>query len=164
LIWYRVLLPIGPGEVVFYAGVDQRAGQVTIVNGEERLKVPMIQEGGGLVMDFGHYDSRLVLKPAAGARKDSGGHLQGAWTVTRRGGKQATVPALAYRVDKPDARARYPLPGPRNAAPVARIWKADFGQSGPAKIVLTERGNIVGGTIMTATGDYRFWPEIARDP
>ncbi len=114
-------------------------------NGPETIEVATSIDENSLIVDFPHYDSRLVLEP-----NDTGSKASGSWTKTRGAGKQAVMEAVAHR--------RSPaFDGDVNAF-TAR-WRIEFADADEPAVGIfeTDEGNgRIRGTILTTTGDYRF--------
>ncbi len=119
-------------------------------NGVERIEVPDTRlEGGELVLDFPHYDSRVTAQP-----NGNGTRLEGLWRKRRT--NVAWVEMKFTAVARPPGGM--PAVGSRAAEQVAGRWAVDFsGSSDPAVGVFEAQADGgVRGTFLTALGDYRF--------
>ncbi|RMH25117.1 MAG: TlpA family protein disulfide reductase [Planctomycetota bacterium] len=173
--WFRATLRIDDEhEIPFFLWLPGDDEQDAIIrNGAEDIPVAFDRDGGRIVLDFPHYDSRIE------ATSDGAG-LRGTWRKQRREGV-AEMAFAAMPARRHDALHRFlqiPLliPGeteeaePPGSAAAFRL-AVEFAESGPAVAVLnrvkpslarrTQDGGMgyvtpVAGTIQTTTGDYRF--------
>lgn len=147
-----------------------RAGDAllaTIVNGGERIAVPLVaaRGDGALELGFPHYDARIVASVS-----DDGRRLDGEWVKRRGADAWARLPFAAQAGAAPRFPAHAPgeegalgrAPagglGPADAAPpIDGTWRIDFasGEAPAVGVLASADGYGVEGTILTTLGDYR---------
>lgn len=138
--------------------------RATILNGDERITVPVVSvapvwEGDTrveeLTLDFPHYDSRVVAR-----LDESGRHLSGRWRKLR-GPDSFTEMDFAATLLPADAA---PTSGVADPGALVGRWAARFASDeAPSVAVLRAAGPQTGplatplrGTFLTPTGDYRW--------
>ncbi len=121
----------------------------TLVNGSERIAIPAVRLAAGrLVLDIDHYDATLEA-----AVEEGGATLRGTWRKRRGPTRTAELPFVARHGAAPR------FPGERSdPTPVVGRWAIDFGSDELPSVGIFEAGpdRTVRGTILTATGDYRY--------
>lgn len=148
--WHAWLESPG-GELPFALDLERDAAGAlgaTIWNGAEAIEVTEVAwTDGELLLGFPHYDSRIR------ARLDDSGRLSGEWEKRRGAERFGRLPFHAA----PGASARFPELAAAETTDVAGRWAVDFERDAlPAVAVLEQDGSSVTGTVLTATGDYRF--------
>jgi thiol-disulfide isomerase/thioredoxin len=130
------------GLELWQEGTELRAA---VRNPPESIPVPAVRiEGAELVLDFPHYDSRIRATIA-----DEGRTLSGTWEKRRSKERWTRMDFSA------SSAATEPLAS--SYADVSGRWAVDFeSDDQPAVALFEQRGTSLGGTILTATGDYRF--------
>ncbi len=145
--WRGVLMSPG-GELPFGLVIGPSS---YIVNGAERAPIEGVsRDGNKLVLSFDRYDATIEATLSA-----DGKTMKGVWRKTSGKAKQSTLQfratrGVSYRF-KPEAAKHDPA--------IAGSWAMTFTDKdgdyrGVAKLVA--KGGEVSGTIMTATGDYRY--------
>ncbi len=159
-IW-RAWIESPGGDLPFQLVIDDSNDELRaqIGNGTEWIDVPSVTlDGATLVFDMPHYDSRFNLTPG----KD--GVWNGRWKKRRGVDKWADMFVHATRNDArrfidfdADEHARHASFGGR--------WAVDFESSDDPAVAVFEQepgSDVVYGTILTTTGDYRFLAGNAR--
>ncbi len=135
------------------SAIGEPAWQAWIINGGERIAVPVVHvEGGRVLLEIDYYDSRITAKMAEG-----GTELDGVWKKQGKGGKWTEMTFHAVAGRKP----RFLPPVERAIRPDDRIdgrWRVEFSKSEEPAVGIfeTHPGGTATGTFMTTTGDYRF--------
>lgn len=153
-LWRGVLQSPG-GELPFGIEITGKGNDLkaSIINGREKADTSSITVNGQEVeIQFDWYDAQVTAK-----LDDSGNSMQGEWRKTVSGGKSSVLPFIAQK----GYSYRFSL---KSRAPAGR-----FDITGPWHVVFTDedgkteafgefeqKGQIVSGTFLTATGDYRF--------
>jgi peroxiredoxin len=148
-VWRASLLREDGNHIIFNLDVQQQKGKTIlyVVNGLERMLVKDVSSiKDSLFIDMPVFESSFKLKIIS---KDS---LAGTW-IKRGSVKDLEMPFTAT------AKQNYrfaPVNG--NAAQnVEGKWKIDFQKGGtPAIGNFSQKGNVVTGSILTSSGDYRF--------
>ena len=158
-MWRGVLQSPG-GELPFGIAIDKIKGiySAKIVNGIERVDTSnVIISGDNLLINFDWFDAKIKAK-----LKD--GKLIGHWTKTASGkNKSSSLPFVAtpeywYRFTQELNHAKI--------TSVSGTWKVVFSdEDGESKAVaeFSQEGQIVNGTFLTATGDYRYLSGVANN-
>ena len=154
--WRGVLSSPG-GELPFLMEIEPGEGNpsdfsVSVVNGDERISLSGRLEDRKVSIPFPHYDAELTATLDEEART-----MSGIWSKALRTGARSTLPFLAVpgpglRFEpRPDAEERDP-------EAFAGRWRVLFDDSETPAVGVFEAGKSgrVSGTILTATGDYRF--------
>lgn len=123
-----------------------------LINGRERIQIPEVRDGNGLVLGFPHYDSELRLEVGTGKRG-----IHGEWIKRRGKGKETRM-----RVESRKLGPRFAMKqvaGASDAWPHGR-YRVTFAKSkDPAVGVFAfdknPRTNCT-GTFLTTLGDYRY--------
>lgn len=150
--WRATVLTKG-GELPFTLELLEVEGNyaAVIVNGPERLEIDdVVLAGDELTLSLPLYDSRIVARV-----HDDGRRLEGSWTRTRKDGP-ATVRFEAKAGELPRFA---PDPSAGEATTdVAGRWSMKFASSDDLAVGIFEREDdgTVTGTVLTATGDYRY--------
>jgi len=128
---------------------------IHILNASERMEVRTIRvKKDSVYIEMPFFESAFYF------RKEKNGRLTGEW---RKGGARATtiMPAVAI----PNNSVRFE----KGAPPVAQLtgkWEMSFfqpnGSPSPAIAQLEQKGDLLTGSILTPTGDYRFLEGIVR--
>jgi len=150
-IWRAVLFTPG-GELPFQLKIEEQKGNFsfTIINGKEHMQLGEVTlKNDSVIVQFPVYESELRLKI------NSAQHLEGVFNnLTRL--THASIRLDAKFTDQP----RFPL---KSAAPpksVAGKWSVTFSpdtkDSSAAVGVFEQNKNLVTGTFLTTSGDYRF--------
>lgn len=154
---WRASLASPGGELRFFIDVERDASEdlhVFLVNPPERIEVPQVSiEAGELVLDMPHYDSTIRAKIAK-----NGDELAGTWTK-RSGAERWTRMGFAAYDDNSFCKLASP-----GGIDVTGRWAVRFASEpdsavaifdSPAEVTYLGSHGIV-GTILTATGDYRY--------
>ncbi len=159
-LWLGVLQSPG-GELPF--GIDIAANNgiysAKIINGEERVDTSKVTlNNNQLTIEFSWFDARIQ----ATLSKD-GQNLTGNWSKTASGkDQQSSLPFVATR----DYSQRFiQESNPEDPTSVAGNWEVTFSDEDGESIAVAEfsqAGNIVNGTFLTPTGDYRFLSGVAN--
>ncbi len=124
--------------------------QAFLLNPPERIPVPHVEwDGETLLLELPHYNSRIR------ATRGADGALSGEWTKVRGKDRIARVPFRAV----PGGAGRFPSTAPSAATNVAGRWSVDFAEDEPLSVAILEQdaaSALVTGTVLTATGDYRY--------
>lgn len=152
--WRAVLTSPG-GELPFTLTVEDEGGWLRAVaqNGEERAPFSGIRiDGRQVVFELDFYDAEIE------STLGEDGHLEGRWRKTTDDG-DSTLPFKAVKDDTSRFLATdRPAPGGAPAS-VAGAWSVEFTDedgSETARAELEQQGDVLTGTFLTATGDYRF--------
>jgi thiol-disulfide isomerase/thioredoxin len=150
-----------PGSPAIETAFDlERSGtayRATILNGTERIEVPVVErEGYTLRLGFPHYDSALELTLTD--QVDERTRAQGVWRVDRGTPGVAEVAVQAEPVSWGQGTRRPAIAVDRDAVrTVGGRWAMDFEVSGTGigvfEVTLTGAAS---GTVLTPTGDYRY--------
>ncbi len=149
--WRAVLASPG-GELPFTLDVSATGDELHAVirNGDEEAPLSSLdRQGNRVTLGFDWYDSEITAE-----LDESGERMVGRWRKTAPEG-DSVLPFTAVRGD---SRRFLPTPG-EPAASVGGHWAIEFrDQDGtfPGRGELEQRGGRVTGTMLTATGDYRF--------
>lgn len=137
-----------------------------IVNGEERSEIPAVTWAEGkLTLSIDDYDSTIEA-----AVSEDGKVMEGWWKKRRGLEKWGEARFSATAGDQP----RFALPPakperggePTDPLPLAERWRVSFeGDADPAVGVFSmdTKSNVVRGTFLTSTGDYRYLAGEYRD-
>jgi len=117
-----------------------------LINDPERIPVPhVLWDGESLLLSIDHYDSKIEAKL-------QGQRLVGSWNKVRGKDKLARVPFWAERPSKTQTPKRAVLS--RN---IAGRWAMNFSSDELGSVgIFTQQGEQVRGTVLNATGDYRY--------
>lgn len=148
-IWRASLVRDDGNNIIFNLDVEQRNGRTTlyIVNGKERMEVKDVRTvGDSLFVEMPVFESSFKLKVVS---TDS---LAGTWT--KRGSvRDLNMPFTA------SARQKFRF-APVNGDATANVsgkWKIQFAKGKELALGnFTQQGNVVNGSILTPTGDYRY--------
>lgn len=144
----QLALPGGPARFGMEIAREADALRVTLINGSERIAVPVATfDDGRLALEFPAYNNRVDARLVDG-------ELTGSVTLVKRYGKTQIIPFTA-------------MPGSREAGQVIPAaqdisgrWEVGFvdqeGERYPAVGEFQQRGNRLFGTFLTQTGDYRY--------
>ncbi|AHJ96796.1 TlpA disulfide reductase family protein [Hymenobacter swuensis] len=159
--WRGVLSAQGQ-EIPFLFDVAQDGGKptVTLRNGEERLKLDEISSAGdSTTIRLGVFDAALVV------RADGADKLKGTW-VKYDGKEPYRVPFAATKGEQ----QLFSLEGskaPHSSFKIAGNWATTFqdagGESYQAVGVFQQNKEMVSGTFLTSTGDYRYLDGIVKN-
>lgn len=144
-------LPFGL-EIVAPATDDKPGGLTAfLINGEERLEVPVVRwEGDELVLSMDYYDAHLRAKVSEGGKR-----LDGEFTKQRA----SEVARMPFHATAGDA-SRFPkaLPRDRHLRKIdTRRWSVNFTlDPDPATLVLDGSQETATATLLTTTGDWRY--------
>lgn len=168
---YRAEIVVAEGksvafELAFPHGIGN-SDHVLIRNGAEVIRAPLARRtiagsewaGELQTIEFPHYDSYIVFQlnqgilwggmPPLGSIP-----LVGQWHLTRRDGH---VAKLQFRAAPGESSVpRYPRASAAESPPLAKTWRMDFEQSGPARGECDTVKDEVRCTVLTPTGDYRY--------
>lgn len=154
--WRGVLSSPG-GELPFLMEIAPGEGNpgefaLIVANGEERIPLAGRLEGRKVSIPFPHYDAEITATLDEDARI-----LSGLWSKALRTGGRSTLP---FEAEHGPARRFEPRSDASEggAEAFAGRWRVLFEDADtPAVGVFEAREDgRVGGTILTATGDYRF--------
>ena len=158
--WRGVLQSPG-GELPFGIEITEENGTYTtkILNGPERVDTSNTTfENNQLQIDMSWFDAVIKAQLIDGGKK-----LSGTWTKTASGkNKSASLPFSASR--NYEYRFKQEL-NKAKATDVAGSWKVIFSdEDGNSKAVaeFSQEEQIVNGTFLTATGDYRYLAGVAN--
>ena len=149
-VWRAVLASPG-GDLPFALSVEDGPEGLTahaLSAGEEEPFSAVRQEGENVTFEVSWYDSEIE------ARFVSADRLEGGWRKTAAGGEDSRLAFTAER----GSDVRFEVVEPAGFD-VSGDWTAEFvDEDGtfPARAELEQSGDRVTGTILTATGDYRF--------
>lgn len=132
-----------------------KSGRLTAViqNGEEEIAVETLAVDNYLILDFPHYDSKIMLTAKPGET------AEGHWQKTRGLEETASLVCTAMRQGSSLATPATPnVPPATLGKPFLGRFEVKFADDAePAVAVFREAGNkSIGGTFMTTTGDYRY--------
>ncbi len=159
--WRGVLQSPG-GELPFGIEITKKNGiySTKILNGPERVDTSSTTfENNHLQISMSWFDAIIEARMIDGGRK-----LSGTWTKTTSGkNKSSSLPFTASR--NYEYRFQQELKQPKDT-PVTGSWKVVFSdENSDSKAVaeFSQQGQIVNGTFLTATGDYRYLAGVAND-
>ncbi len=159
--WRGVLQSPG-GELPFGIEITNENGSYTtkILNGPERVDTSSTTfENNHLQINMSWFDAVIEAKMIDGGKK-----LSGKWKKTASGkDKSSSLPFTAsrqyeYRFNQELNQAK--------ATPINGSWKvifADEDSETKAVAEFSQQGQIVNGTFLTATGDYRYLAGVANN-
>lgn len=162
---FRAVLASPGGDLPFFlrlARAGEESWTAVVLNGSEEVPASAVRvDDHGVEIRFDHYDS--VITAAWSAPE---GTMKGTWE--RQAGRER--PKMAFRAE-PGASHRFDPPakhgGGEQAEPrVEGAWDATFTddkESFPARAEFSQAGDLVTGTFLTPTGDYRFLAGDYRD-
>ncbi len=148
-------LPGGRAPFGLELGRDGAGHRATLINGQERVRVPEAAVADGRVtLTFPAYNNRIEAEWAEG-------RLTGTLTLVKRYGKEQRIPFAAVpgtaAPSQPQATAEVDVSG---------RWEVSFtepdGNQHPAVGEFAQRGNRLFGTFLTETGDYRYLEGTVR--
>ncbi|MBT8135681.1 MAG: TlpA family protein disulfide reductase [Gammaproteobacteria bacterium] len=149
---WRGVLTLPGGELPFSLQLKQDGTEwmAVLVNGDERVEVTDVT--------VNEQQMTLVL-PAFNTRIDArrdGAGFSGTLTLVKRAGKQQHIPFVA----RPGEEYRFLRVQPESYVDVDGRWAVTFreddGSESEAIAEFEQTGNVVEGTFLTPTGDYRF--------
>ncbi|MDZ4774945.1 MAG: HEAT repeat domain-containing protein [Planctomycetota bacterium] len=148
-------LDTAAGPLNFQLDIERGASGPTavVVNGVERIDVPLTIDDANVVFEFPHYAAKLT------ARFDATGKtLVGEWSKRAGPDTQRTLPFHAVWTPKYSREAV--VTAPDRLPDVSGRWRVTFAKDpDPAVAIFTggpaTRG-AVDGTFLTSTGDYRY--------
>ncbi|MFC1492965.1 peroxiredoxin family protein [candidate division KSB1 bacterium] len=157
---WRAALETPGGDLPFMIEIEESSDGNTdayIINGEERIMFTSLTLTESS-MEFGidHYDSYITAEI-----DESGTKLSGTWT---RRGMSGNNTVMNFSAEK-RVTERFAIDRTREAAETAEKdvsgdWIVDFierdGGTSPSAGIFKQNGNIVTGTFLTTTGDYRY--------
>jgi len=128
--------------------------QLTVINGDERLKVTDVKfVGDSVFIKMPLFDSEFKLQLAVTG--DGKNYLSGKW-IKHLGIKDATMDFIA----ESGAGWRFFKDGAAPAYNISGRWSAIFGDDGAKKDTTVgefkQEGTKLTGTFLTTTGDYRY--------
>jgi len=143
------------GELPFMLRLEKQgdAWHAQIVNGKERLTVPVVEvKDGKVVLNIDYYDSHIEARLT-----EDGKRMDGQW---RKKGKGTDWSKLEFHATA-GARPRFDVDADTATYRRGQIdgtWRVDFSKSDEPAVGLFEvRPDFTAtGTFMTTTGDYRF--------
>jgi len=148
---WRAWLESPGGELPFALEIERTDGQLsaTFGNGEEKIVVPLSRiEGGDIVFDIPHYDSRITARIAP-----LGTRLDGEWR--KRSGVERWTSLRFHAVS--GQAPRFTSRGAGDAALISGRWAVQFeSEPDPAVAILRPSPGGVEGTFLTSTGDFRW--------
>lgn len=157
---WRAWLDSPGGELPFGLELREVAGELTatIRNAAERIEIPRVERRGQLlILAMDHYDSRIEA-----LLDESGREMTGTWSkAIGPGGESCRLAFRAIAGSSPRFRSRPAqpsvLPGDASVEVQGR-WRVQFdGEDDPAVgIFWTRPDQVVEGTFLTTTGDYRY--------
>ena len=130
-----------------------------LVNGAERTRVPKVDvTDDGFVLHWDYYDAKIeaTISEIPGDVRHT---VAGTWTKRRNATEWATM-KLSGTLLWPEAQQAAPVRGDTRS-PVAGRWAMQFAQEQERSILLLEgpppgeAANVLNGTVLTTTGDYR---------
>ncbi len=123
---------------------DQRSYHIELINGEERIPIDEVYVlGDSLFVTMNLFDAQIKAQ----IRKD---RLNGKWCKNYSPGYE-----LAFTARLGDAQRFYPAQAP--AIDVEGTWLVDFEDDSLESVgVFEQDGNLLSGTFLTSTGDYRY--------
>ncbi len=128
---------------------------VHVINGTEQVPVGEVTlaQDGSLSLVFPAFNNRID------ARLSSPSAMSGQLQLVKRGGELQQMPFEAHHGYAPKARFS-PSPAVGDAGPVGGRWAVEFteedGTRTQAVAEFQQQGQVVTGTVMTPTGDYRY--------
>jgi peroxiredoxin len=156
---YRGSLQVPGGEIPFGLVIEQQAeaARAWLVNGPERVPVTEVAVNGDeITMLMPGFEHRLTA-----TRHD--GQLTGELFMVKAKGQRQHIPFTAVRGAAPRF---FPAPG-TPGGDVSGRWSATFTGDGGASYIavgeFAQQGDVVSGTFLTPTGDYRFLNGELRD-
>ncbi len=133
----------------------QRSGWVAwIINGPERIRVPVVTVGDGKVtLSIDYYDSTITATIS-----ESGKRLDGKWRKKSKGDKWNELDFHATAGNQPRFPTDLDAIRPDPTVSIDGEWRVDFAKSADPALGLfqTRPDHTATGTFMTTTGDYRF--------
>ncbi len=166
-LWRGVLTSPG-GELPFGIGIISENGifSAKILNGVERVDTSgVVFENNKLTITMEWFDAAIEAKML-----DGGNKLTGFWKKTASGkDKSSQLPFTATRgydhrftqeVKHANITPTMPI------SPIIGSWKVVFSdEEGYSKAIaeFSQKGQIVNGTFLTPTGDYRYLAGVAND-
>lgn len=121
-----------------------------VLNGSESIPIPSVKlSEREILFDFDHYDSRIRCSII------NDGQLSGTWKKRRGADRWVEMTFKAKRAN--DKTRAGDLPS-ELANKFAGKWRVDFAKSDDPSVALfkSSQGNVLDGTFLTTTGDYRF--------
>lgn len=158
-LWRGVLTSPG-GELPFGIDIAKEQGQYSakIINGEERVDTSSVSfENNRLLINFEWFDAKLE------ASLNENDVLLGQWSKTASGKDQSS--SLLFKATR-DYSHRFTQE--KNTAQVTSVsgnWEVTFSDEDGDSIAVAEfeqTGQIVSGTFLTPTGDYRYLSGVAN--
>lgn len=149
-VWRAVLASPGgdlPFTLTIGPGPDGLTAQA-LSAGEEEPFSAVRQEGDRVTLEISWYDSEIDARFAGADR------LEGVWRKTAAGGEDSRLDFSAERGRQDRFESERPA-----GFDVSGAWTTEFvDEDGtfPARAELAQTGDRVTGTILTATGDYRY--------
>lgn len=137
-------------------GEDDGSWSATIINGSERVEIPIVVlVDGVLTLGVDYYDSSIVARVV-----DGGAGLEGHWTK-RRGADDVAKLAFSARAGQ---ALRFDQIKPVRGTPTATSeqisgrWRVRFASSTDDAVgeFVVDLDGLATGTFLTLTGDYRF--------
>ena len=149
-IW-RAVITLQGRDLPFNFTFERNAGKpsVTIHNGAERLRLDEVQlKGDSVVIVMGIFDSEIRARLR-------NGKLEGQWLKHH----PSSSYALPFKAE-PGVSYRFAPAATDSKHSIAGNWRVRFqdskGNAYPAVGVFEQMDNLVTGTFLTSTGDYRF--------
>ena len=157
---WRAWLDCPGGKLPFWLILRADEHQVWgyILNGDELVEIPELRiEGETVILDFPHYDSRIRARLTR-----DGTRLDGEWQKQSPGEAKTSMPFHAawgplHRFKS--SAADRASDKTRTAASVEGRWAVRFSRAADPAVAVFRNvpgGNIVQGTFLTTTGDYRY--------
>lgn len=147
-------------KVKFFLILDRENEKVTIVNGEERIKIDNIDmDGGNLIFDIPVFHSTIVAKFDS---KNSFYNLEGRWNkFPGRGDYSMPFYAInSWSIFFPDRYVDDQIEHPDATVDMSGKWQVTFSAGTEDEYAaigeFQQDGNKLAGTFRTATGDYRY--------
>lgn len=148
-IWRAAILNVG-GQIPFGLDIQQYKEdyRVVAINGKERLLMDnSFIKNDSLHIPMDMFDAEIIAKV-------SGDKMTGIFKKKRSDLSLLTAPFMAefgktYRFAEPSNEAKQNVTGK---------WAVTFGTDKPKKVVgvFEQKGNVITGTFLTPTGDYRY--------
>lgn len=159
-LWHGVLTSPG-GELPFGIEITENSEgySAKILNGKERVDTSSVTfDNYKLNINFAWFDARIEAKMI-----NDGYTLKGQWSKTASGkDKTSSLPFTASR--NYDHRFKQETTHAK-ITPVSGSWEVTFSDEDGDDIAVAEfsqQGQIVNGTFLTPTGDYRFLSGVAN--
>ncbi len=149
----RLDAPHGPLQFGLEVNHVQQGLAAVVVNGSERIDVPLRRVGESYVFDFPHYAATLTAKLDETGRK-----LDGEWSKRAGPDTQRTLPFHAEWA--PRASREAVVTPPERIPDVSGRWRVAFAKDPDPAVAIFRGGpatkGAIEGTFLTSTGDFRY--------